>query len=156
MNNQIHITPYESKYKIAFKELNIWWVEKYFKVEPIDLKYLNNPEENIIKKGGFILFALLDGKPVGACALVKMNEKGAIFELSKMGVLPAAQGMKIGWQLTQAIIEKAKSIGAKKLYLESNRKLTPAINLYRKLGFVELPEFTSPYERANIAMELIL
>ena len=152
----LKIIPYTPKYKTAFKEMNIWWVEKYFKVEPIDLEYLNNPEEKIINKGGFIYFALLNEEPVGACALVKMDEDGTVFELSKMGVLPKAQGMKVAWNLGLTVIEKAKTIGAKKLYLESNRVLTPALTLYRKLGFVELPHFESPYERANIAMELIL
>ncbi len=136
--------------------MNIWWVKQYFKVEPIDLEYLENPEKKIINKGGYIYFALLDNEPIGACALVKMDETGDLFELSKMGVLPKAQGIKAGWKLGTAAIEKAKSIGAKKLYLESNRILTPALTLYRKLGFIELSDFESPYERANIAMELTL
>lgn len=49
-----------------------------------------------------------------------MDEEGAVFELSKMGVLPEAQGLKLGWKLGEKAIEKAKSVGAKKLYLESN------------------------------------
>jgi len=152
----LEIVPYDPKYKTAFKEVNIWWVKQYFKVEPIDLEYLNDPEGKIINKGGFIYFALLDNQPVGACALVKMDKEGTVFELSKMGILPAAQGMKIGWQLGQTVVKKAKSIGAEKLYLESNRILVPAITLYKKLGFKELPDYKSVYERCNIAMELIL
>jgi len=152
----LEIVPYDPKYKTAFKEVNIWWVKQYFKVEPIDLEYLNDPEGKIINKGGFIYFALLDNQPVGACALVKMDKEGNVFELSKMGILPAAQGMKIGWQLGQTVVKKAKSIGAEKLYLESNRILVPAITLYKKLGFKELPDYNSVYERCNIAMELIL
>jgi len=52
--------------------------------------------------------------------------------------------------------EKAKALGAKKLFLESNRILTPALSLYQKLGFVEMVGATSPYERSDIQMELIL
>ena len=152
----LEIVPYDPKYKTAFKEVNIWWVKQYFKVEPIDLEYLNDPEGKIINKGGFIYFALLDNQPVGACALVKMDKEGTVFELSKMGILPAAQGMKIGWKLAQTVIEKAKAEGAEKLFLESNTILTPAINLYRKIGFTEVSNAGSPYERSNIAMELIL
>ena len=151
----LNIIPYQPQYRSAFKALNIWWVEKYFKVEPIDLEYLDNPEEKILNKGGYIYFALLNEKPVGACALIKMDEEGAVFELSKMGVLPEAQGHKIGWKLGQAVIEKAKAVGAKKLYLESNTVLTPAMKLYKKLGFKRLDGYDSPYERCNIAMELV-
>ena len=119
------------------------------------MEYLDNPEEKILNKGGYIYFALLNEKPVGACALIKMDEEGAVFELSKMGVLPEAQGHKIGWKLGQAVIEKAKAVGAKKLYLESNTVLTPAMKLYKKLGFKRLDGYDSPYERCNIAMEMV-
>ena len=54
------------------------------------------------------------------------------------------------------VIEKAKEAGFKRLYLESNTILKPAINLYYKLGFKKITGAPSPYERSNIQMELIL
>ena len=46
-------------------------------------------------------------------------------------------------------------MGARKVYLESNTILTPALSLYEKLGFQTLPDDAraSPYERCNIQME---
>ncbi|MEQ8574385.1 MAG: GNAT family N-acetyltransferase, partial [Fulvivirga sp.] len=62
---------------------------------------------------------------------------------------------QIGKKLGQRIIEIGKERGAEKIYLESNRKLVPALSLYRKLGFIEAVNPTpSPYERSNIYMEL--
>ena len=58
--------------------------------------------------------------------------------------------------LGEAIIKRAKELGVKRVYLESNTILTPAINLYRKLGFTEFAGETSPYQRCNIQMELFL
>ncbi len=80
------------------------------------------------------------------------------YELAKMAVSPKAQGKGVGWLLGKAIVEKAKSLGAKKLYLESNTILTPAINLYLKMGFKKIAGYPtpSPYERSNIQMELDL
>ena len=78
------------------------------------------------------------------------------FELAKMAVAPKAQGKKIGWLIGEAIKDKARSIGAKTLYLESNTLLTPAIHLYRKLGFMEVFGRDTPYERCNIQMALDL
>jgi GNAT superfamily N-acetyltransferase len=66
------------------------------------------------------------------------------------------QGKNIGWLLGKAAMEKARSLGAKKLYLESNTILQPAINLYHKLGFKRVVGHTSPYERCNIQMELVI
>lgn len=58
--------------------------------------------------------------------------------------------------LGQAIIEKAISLNAERWFLESNTKLAPAIKLYEKLGFKKIEGGSTPYERCNIQMELML
>ena len=98
--------------------------------------------------------ALYEGEPVGVCAMIKMDDPKYQYELSKMAVAPSAQGKNIGWLLAQAVIEKARSLGADYLYLESNTILKPAINLYHKLGFQKVTGRETPYERCNIQMEL--
>jgi DNA-binding MarR family transcriptional regulator/GNAT superfamily N-acetyltransferase len=156
-SKDVKIVDFQPKYKKAFKELNAEWISTYFKMEAADLKLIDNPEKNIISKGGHIFVALYHDKPVGVCALVKMNDPEFDYELSKMAVSPAAQGKNIGRLLALAIIEKAKSLGASKLYIESNTILKPAISLYYKLGFKKiLRKHPSPYERCNIQMELDL
>lgn len=152
----IQIAEYQPIYRNAFKKLNQEWIEKYFVMEAADHKSLDYPEENIINKGGFILFALIAQEVAGVCALIKMDHPKYEYELAKMAVAPKFQGKKIGWILGQAIIEKAQSMDAKFLFLESNTKLTPAINLYKKLGFRQITDMESPYERSNIQMELAL
>ena len=77
------------------------------------------------------------------------------FELAKMAVSPTAQGLGIGWLLGQACIERARSLGVRRLYLESNTRLKPAISLYHKLGFRKVAGPPSPYERCDIQMELL-
>jgi len=42
------------------------------------------------------------------------------------------------------------------VWLESNRILTTALNLYIRLGFVEVPITSTPYARADIRMEIWL
>jgi GNAT superfamily N-acetyltransferase len=125
-------------------------------METADHKALDNPQKNIIAKGGHILVALYNNEPVGVCALIKMDNPVYEYEMAKMAVSPAAQGKNIGWLLGKAIIDKARSLGAKKLYLESNTILQPAINLYHKLGFQRVVGHASPYERCNIQMELVI
>ncbi len=152
-NKQVDIVNFLPDLAHYFKSLNIEWLEKYFTVEPIDEQVLSNPIEHIIKPGGTIIFAILDGEVVGTCALKLKEEK--TYELTKMAVTEKAQGYQIGKKLGQRIIEIGKEKGANKIFLESNRKLTTALNLYRKLGFIEAINPTpSPYERANIYMEL--
>jgi DNA-binding MarR family transcriptional regulator/N-acetylglutamate synthase-like GNAT family acetyltransferase len=149
---EVEIVAYEPKYQEAFKQLNVDWISQYFKMEETDYKSLDHPKEYILDKGGYILIALYKGKPVGTCALIKMNSQ--TFELAKMAVGAAAKGKGIGWLLGNAAIELAKEHGAGKLYLESNTILKPAINLYHKLGFKKITGEPSPYERCNIQMEV--
>jgi N-acetylglutamate synthase-like GNAT family acetyltransferase/DNA-binding MarR family transcriptional regulator len=151
---KVRILDYADDYQKDFKLLNIEWIEAYFKVEKTDLHYLDNPKSHIIDKGGHIFFAEYEGEIVGTCAVARMDNE--TFELAKMSVSPKARGKSIGWLLGQACIEKAKALGAKRLFLGSNTRLVPAINLYHKLGFQKVTGPPSPYERANIQMELIL
>lgn len=156
MGNPITIVPYSDAYASDFKSLNEEWIVKYFKMEEMDHASLNHPRKYILDKGGYIAVALLHDEAVGVCALIPSLHKDYDFELAKMGVSPKAQGKGIGKLLGQHMVEKAKAMGAKKLYLESNRILKPALNLYQKLGFKEVVGATSPYERSDIQMELYL
>lgn len=155
-SRDVQIVDYTPAYQQAFTDLNEQWISKYFKMEAADHKALDNPQQNIIDKGGYILVALYNNEPVGVCALMKMDDPVYEYELAKMAVSPNAQGKSIGWLLGKAIIEKARSLGAKKLYLESNTILEPAINLYHKLGFQKVIGHATPYERCNIQMELVI
>lgn len=151
----VQIVDYTQEYAAAFKALNVEWISTYFKIEPEDLKALDHPKDYILKKGGHILMAIYDDQPVGTCALIKMKD-GSGYELAKMAVSPEVRGKSIGFLLGKAAIERARDNGAKRVYLESNTILKPAINLYHKLGFRKITGPPSPYERANIQMELAL
>lgn len=138
-----------------FRQLNEEWISQYFTLEPADLKALNHPETYILEPGGCILLAEVAGQVVGTCALIKMPEGS--YELAKMAVSPAAQGQGVGLLLGQAAIQRVRELGGRRVYLESNSQLAPALSLYHKLGFQYLaPPNPSPYARANVQMELLL
>lgn len=155
-STKVQIVDYKPVYQQAFRALNEEWISTWFKMEEADYKALDDPKGYILKNGGHIVVALYEGEPVGVCALIKMKDPQYDFELAKMAVSPKAQGKNIGWLLGNAMIEKARSLGARKIYLESNTILKPAINLYYKLGFQKVIGHDTPYERCNIQMELSL
>lgn len=155
-SKNVEIVAYQSQYREAFRDLNVEWISKYFEMEEADYKALDNAESYILNKGGKILVALYDDEPVGVCALIKMNHPEYDFEMAKMAVSPKAQGKNIGYLLGKAIIDSAREMGAKKIYLESNTILKPAINLYYKLGFEKVFGLETPYKRCNIQMELVI
>ena len=157
MNKQEEVTifEFETKYSADFAQLNYEWITEYFEVEEHDREILDNPFENVIKPGGQIFFAALDGKIVGTTALIVSGEE--TFELAKMAVAKESRGYKIGEKLMKTCLNYTKQVGRKKIILESNTKLTAAINLYKKFGFKEIPlDQNTFYKRVNIKMELIL
>lgn len=149
----VEIIPYKKEYAINFKDLNIDWLEKYFVVEPHDSELLENCQENIIDKNGYIFFAAIDTKIVGCYSFIKSKENE--FELGKMVVSPEYQGRKIGQKLLAHSIDFAKHKKWEKVILYSNTKLQNAIHLYKKFGFIEVPlEKNVPYLRSDIKMEI--
>lgn len=149
----VEIVDYTPAYQAAFRQLNEEWISTYFRMEESDYKALDHPREYILDQGGYIYIGLYKGEPVATCALIHMDDGG--FELAKMAVSPKAQGLGIGYLIGKACIEKARALGARRVYLESNTALKPAINLYHKLGFRKAAGPPSPYERCNIQMELV-
>lgn len=152
----IQIIPYTSAYQPVFYALNEEWITSHWRMEDADYKALNHPKEYILDKGGFIFVALYEGQPVGVCALCKMDDATYDYELAKLAVSSEAQGKGIGVLLCRAVIGKAKELGARNVFVESNTMLESAIHIYRKLGFKELKEYHPAYERGNIQMELSL
>lgn len=150
----IELDPNNEAQRLAFKQINYEWIEKYFKVEKGDLVSLEDPEKYFLATGGAVLLARRGEEYLGTSALKPMGNDS--YELCKMGVSEAARGLGIGGLIGEAAIQKARELGAKRVYLETNSSLTPALTLYAKLGFVRIENFTSPYERADVAMELYL
>jgi len=151
MSDTVQVVTYQSQYKEAYRDLNIQWIEKYFRVEKKDLDQLNNPQL-CLDEGGEIFFVLSDGKPVGVCAMYNLGE--GRYELAKMAVDPNYQGQGFSNLLMQVTEDWAREQGAKELVIFSNTVLTPAITLYKKFGYVTVPGggFHEDYERSNIEM----
>jgi ribosomal protein S18 acetylase RimI-like enzyme len=150
-DNQITVIPYSTDLKEAIKILNYEWLNRYFKIEPKDERVLSNPQGEIIDKGGLIFYAKYNNQVVGTVSLLKIEE--GVFELTKMAVTNSVQGLGVGTILLCHIDTVIVSEKIKKLILYSNRKLHPAIHLYRKFGFIEVTLEGGVYDRADIKME---
>lgn len=153
-SSRIEVRLFRPEDAAAFRELNEAWITKYFGIEEQDRLVLGNPADYIVRPGGQIIMATLDGRAVGCCALIPMEP--GVYEVAKMAVDEDLQGQGIGRKVLVRVIEEAKVMGATKLYLETNKKLANAIHLYESLGFKHLPQQQTPYVRANVFMELLL
>jgi GNAT superfamily N-acetyltransferase len=182
-NNNIVIVGYHPKYADDFAALNYQWITEFFVIEPEDRAALDHPEAYAIDNGGEIFF-LLDRSSggetvIGTAALVpkKVPKKALkktwkeapqqavaqtaeaieVYELAKMAVSPNRQGEGLGQLLLQHCIEFARQRKGKRMILTTNDILKPALAVYHKLGFRDLPVNPDErYERGNLAMVLDL
>lgn len=149
---EFEIVDFEPLLAPQFERLNREWLEALFTVEPIDARVLGNPQRYVIDPGGFILFARTPSAVVGTVAL-KHAGRGR-FELTKMAVTAAAQGLGAGRRLGEAVIDRYRGVGGSSLYLESHSSLAPALALYESLGFRHSPRpAPSEYARSDVYME---
>ncbi len=144
------IVPYQAKYRDAFRDINLNWLEKYFYVEPFDAEVLNNPEQYILDKGGKILVAVLDKQPVGVVGIMPGED---LLEITKMGVVESARGKGIGKALFEAALQACQSYPNKRIDIFTSRKLPTAFRLYRNYGFVEVPFDNTIYKRCTARLE---
>lgn len=147
----VEILDYRPRLQPDFERLNVEWLERYFHVEPLDRQVLGDPDSHVIKGGGAILFARLDGDIVGTVALKHAGDR--VFELTKMAVTQSAQGRGVGKALLDAAIARFRSLDGVAMYLESHSSLEVALGLYERAGFVHEPRpAPSPYARADVYM----
>jgi DNA-binding MarR family transcriptional regulator len=152
----VEIVAYRPAYKRFFRDLNYEWLNEHFSVEAVDERILSDPNRQIIKPGGDILFARVGREIVGTVALVRVDRR--TFELAKMAVTERFRGRQIGRRLAEAAIGKAREKKAKTVILHTSPKLEAAVGLYSKLGFASAPPgpATAEYRRCTIAMKLDL
>lgn len=89
-------------------------------------------------RGSFIVMRR-NGQAV-ACGGFKPDGADAAY-LKRMWVAREARGLGLGRRLLAELEERARSIGYRKLRLETERSLTEAQQLYRSSGYVEVPPF---------------
>jgi putative acetyltransferase len=150
----VEIIEYNSRYASDFKRLNLEWISRYFVVEKHDLEQLEQPDKFILAPGGQIFFARIGDQIVGTVAMAP--DGTGQYELAKMAVDDAWKGYQIGKKLGQAALAWARERGATSVFLLSNRRLSPALQLYHRLGFREVSLGDVEYERADIKMEVML
>ena len=102
------------------------------------------PADDLRGPAGCFLVAYRLGAPVG-CGGLKLHGADPA-EIKRVWVDAAARGHGLARRLIAELEERARSAGAPAVQLDTNRTLTEAIAMYRKLGYVEIDAFNEePY-----------
>ncbi len=92
-----------------------------------------------------VLVVVIDGEPVGCGALRARGSREV--EIKRMFVDPARRGQGIGRAILGELEAWAKELGHERAVLETSRRLTPAVSLYRGKGYEPIPSYP-PYDEA--------
>jgi len=159
MHPALELIPYSPDLAHYFSKINEEWITEMFVLEDSERAVLENPQKEIIDRGGYIFFVKAEPHGIVGTGALRKTGPGE-YELTKMGVLKSARGLKAGEFILQALIAKAKDLRASYLYLLTNKKCEAAIHLYEKNGFSHdeetMDRFGRKYERANVAMRYTL
>ncbi len=149
------IVPYRPQYQPDFYRINAAWICESFSLEEEDKRMLNNPEAEIIARGGQAFF-LTEGEKVAAtCGVLKLDP--ATYELVRMSVDRPFRGKGYGEIIVRHAIAWAKEQGARNIILETGSGNTTALALYERLGFKHYlpdPAHRSGLARADVFMRL--
>ena|SRR5436190_1007870 len=86
------------------------------------------------------LFLAVDGSDAAGCVAVRKLEHGTC-EMKRLYVRPEYRGSRVGRTLAVQIIEEAKRLGYDWMRLDTLDRLAEAVQLYRSLGFVQIPAY---------------
>jgi putative acetyltransferase len=106
-----------------------------------------NPEDNFFELGqeqvdgrqGVLLVARVDGEAVGCGALRRLDPDTG--EIKRMYVAPPVRGTGVGARILGELERRARSMGIRRLVLETGERQASAVRLYERAGFARIPCF---------------
>ncbi|MBS0345555.1 MAG: carbonate dehydratase [Proteobacteria bacterium] len=111
----------------------------------VDLAFQNFGDEMASLPGAYsapagrLFFAEFEGQPAGCVGIRPFTE--GVCEMKRLYVEPELRGNGVGRELALAAIKAAKSLGYRRILLDTQPAMRIAVKLYRELGFTEAPAY---------------
>ncbi len=90
---------------------------------------------------GRLFIAHVDDKPAGCVGLRPLDSGRDRCEMKRLYLRPICRGLGLGRRLAELIIAEARTIGYRKLVLDTLADMKVARALYADLGFREIPAY---------------
>lgn len=114
---------------------------------------MDDVQETYFENGGIFLIMTDNDRIIGTGAIRKLDE--AVCELKRVWLLFEYHGQGLGYRMIQELFAFAREQGYQKIRLETDREAqSRAYNLYKRLGFYEIPQYSQHQD--ELAMEMTL
>lgn len=111
--------------------------------------------ETFLKKGAMIFFAVEDDNVLATGMVIPFGNN--VWEICKFATDEKHQGHGAGSAVFKSCMDYAIDHGAEKITLISNHILKPALHIYEKFGFKEVPvDRADEYARCDAQFEYIV
>jgi len=132
--------------------------------------YMNWLGEDLFYQGiekEFEVFHEMYNKPTGCFIYVVINDTvtggvgvrfldEGICEMKRLFVYDDFRGHQLGRIMSEELIKVSKELGYKKMRLDTIPRLKNAMELYRNLGFYEIPKYYNNPDKSVVYFELEL
>lgn len=110
-------------------------------------------QHTYLDNDGIFLVITDDDQIIGTGAVRKLDE--SICELKRVWLLFEYHGQGLGYRMIQELLSFARTKGYQRIRLETDRNdQSRAYNLYKRLGFYEIPRYSNNED--DVAMEMTL
>ncbi|KAA8651419.1 hypothetical protein EYZ11_006021 [Aspergillus tanneri] len=112
------------------------------------------PGKYCVPQGELLLAYSTNGEKALGCVAVRplshndrsenqhgSQEQGGCCEMKRLYVSPEARGLGLGKALIDTIVKRAKELGYREMRLDTLPFMAGAIQLYKRVGFVEIPPY---------------
>lgn len=110
----------------------------------------DEPADRIVAERGGTIVGSVMLFPPAADAYGGAAARAGWPEVRLLAVAPEARGTGVGQALMDACVRRARAAGASALGLHTSRSLEAAVRMYRRMGFVRVPEHDFQPEGAEL------
>ena len=103
---------------------------------------------------GRLLLAMAGDEPAGTIALRRIDERSC--EAKRLYVRQSHRRRGIGRSLLCRVIEEARTAGYREMYGDTLESMTSALEMYRRIGFCEVPPYAANPTPGAIYLRLAL
>jgi len=137
----------------AARLLEAYFLELGARLAPVPVTVVDRWAEEFGDPGGAVVLGRVEGRAVG-CAGLRRLDAGAL-ELKHFFLVPEIRGRGLGRVLLAGVEDVARTLGARRILLDTAAPLLEAAGLYRAAGYREIPRYNdNPHAVAWFEREL--